>query len=222
MTEITSLCLIGCGDVFDSIATDLDAYGVLITDTRCIDVGDTSKIALVADNLLSELSPDRHQLFIAVDSQALNHARLELYGRGRFRGFRFATLTHRSAIISSSASIADNVWIGPGVILSHAVNVGSNTLIGSGARIDNHVSIGAHSWIGAGSAIGSRSDIATHCVLGADIVLRAGTRIGRNSLIDQPGPWQGEIASGTFAENTYGTPARMIGAGFSHHKKSAS
>ena len=217
-----SLCLIGCGDVFESIKDDLVAYGLEQSEVRTIPLDGPSAISQSADELLSTINQESELLFVAVDSNALNYARLELYGRARICGFRFASLVHRTAVLSPSVKLVDNIWIGPMTLLSHNVKIGSDSFIGGGVRIDCNVSIAAHCWVGAGSAIGARAEIGAHSVLGADVTLREGTKLGRNCIIDQPGLWQGEIASGTFAENIYALPAQMIGTGYSHLKKSPS
>jgi carbonic anhydrase/acetyltransferase-like protein (isoleucine patch superfamily) len=217
-----SLCVIGCGDVFEAIKDDLVAYGLKQSLVRTLPLDDPSVIAQIADEVLSEINQQSELLFIAVDSNALNYARLELYGRARIRGIRFASLVHRTAVLSPSVKLVDNVYIGPMTLLSQNIKIGSNSLIGGGVRIDCNVIIGAHCSVGAGSAIGARAEIGAHSVLGTDVTLREGTKLGRNCIIDQPGLWQGEIASGTFAENIYKLPAQMIGAGYSHHKKTAS
>lgn len=217
-----SLYLIGFGDAYDAIVDDLPAYDIDPTLVKCVPLAGPASLAADADDLLGSLDPQGAPLFIAVDAHALNHARLELYGRARLKGFRFASLVHRRAHVSPSAKLADNVWVGPMSVLSPGVKVASNTLIGAGVRIDCQVSVGAHCWIGAGCAIGPRTTIGSHCVLGADITLREATNVGRHSLIDQPGLWQGEIAAGTFVESIYVAPARMLGSGYSHQKKRAS
>jgi hypothetical protein len=216
------LCLVGCGDIFDAIANDLAGYGLKGDEVHCVPLEGVSRIADDAEATLASLDAQDCPLFIAVEPHALNHARLELYGKARLRGFRFASLVHKTAHISPSAKLADNVWIGPMALLSHGVKVASNTMICAGVRVDCNAVIGAHGWIGAGCAVGARSETGAHCVLGADITLREGARLGRNSLLDQSGLWLGDIASGTFAENIYAVPARMLGAGYSHQRKGIS
>jgi UDP-3-O-[3-hydroxymyristoyl] glucosamine N-acyltransferase len=155
-------------------------------------------------------------LFIAVEANALNHARLELYGRARLRGFRMITLVHPTAYVSPAASLGDNVWLGPGAHVAAGCKVGSNTLIGVHSRLDLDAMVGTHVWIGAGCSIGSGSRIGNHCVLGTDVKLCAGTRLGKYSLLEQPGPWSGEISAGTFSVNNYAEPAKVVGRGYTH------
>jgi UDP-3-O-[3-hydroxymyristoyl] glucosamine N-acyltransferase len=211
--------LIGCGDLFDSLADDLSGYWNNSRNVNLIQINDVSSIASEADALLSNLNPEQVSLFVAVDSNALNYARLELYGRARLRGFRLTNLVHKTAVLSPSVSLADNVCIGPMVLLSNAVKIGSDSMVGARTRIDSHASVGPHSWVGAGSAIGAMARVGSHCVLGANTVLLDHANIGSNTILDQVGPWQGTVAPGTFAERGYSSAARIIGKSYSFEKK---
>jgi acetyltransferase-like isoleucine patch superfamily enzyme len=210
------LVIIGCGEIYQALSAESAIYAKDQERLRCISLPGPAAIADEADSLLATLDPGRHQLFIAIEANALNHARLELYGRARLRGFRMSTMVHPTAYVSPSASLGDNVWVGPGAHVAAGCKVGSNTLIGVHSRLDLNAMIGTHVWIGAGCSIGSGSRIGNHCVLGTDVKLCAGTRLGKYSLLEQPGPWSGEISAGTFAVNNYAEPAKVIGAGYTH------
>ena len=216
ITKPTELVLIGCGDLYKTLSADAEIYIDLKNRLQCFPLSGPSALASQSDELLDTLEPTRHRLFIAVDANAMNHARLELYGRARLRGFRMSTLVHPMAYVSPAATLGDNVWVGPSAQIAADCKLGSNTLVGANARLDNAVTVGNHVWLGAGSSIGSTSHIGNHCIVGNDVKLRSGTRVGKYSFIEQAGPWSGEVAAGTFALNTYAEPARLIGAGYTH------
>ncbi|MEY4651677.1 MAG: hypothetical protein RI884_258 [Pseudomonadota bacterium] len=213
------LCLVGCGEVFDLLDKDLSTYGwddARVHRHRFEQVAD---IAAQADAVLASWDPAVHTLFIAVDANALNHARLELYGRARLRGFRLQALVHPSVIAAPGTRWADNVWIGPGTLLGPDCRIDSDSFIGAGSRLDARVHVGAHVWVGQGARIGTGCQIATHAVLGPDVMLKPGTQLGRHVLIDKPGPWEGTWAAGTFLESTWAQPARMMGPGYSFQRQ---
>lgn len=212
--------LIGCGEVYRAVTAEAALYAALSAGLRCVALPGPSAIAAQADALLATLDPAQHRLFIAVDANALNHARLELYGRARLLGFRMATLVHPRACVSLDATLGDNVWIGPGAHIGPGCKVGSNTLVGAQARLDTGVVVGAHGWLGPGARVGSDSQIGAHCVIGADVQLRAATRVGRYCLLDQAGPWRDDVAPGTFAVDGWAQPARVVGAGYTHSLRS--
>jgi hypothetical protein len=218
----TDLCLIGCGSVYEALIDDLPAYGLDPGKVHGHRFDQVADIAEQAQQLLAQWSPQRYELFVAVDANALNHARLELYGRARMLGFRMKTLVHRSSVVGPRGSLADNVWIGPGVLIGPSCQIACNTLIGSGARLDAHVHIAAHSWVGPGARVGRHARLGSHAVLGTDVVLQEYTELGKHVLLDQPGPWHGLLPSGTFLEARARSGARMIGPGYTFERKASS
>ncbi len=214
------LVIMGCGEVYQTIVAEVALFDRQPATVSCIAIPSAAAIATQADGLLAKLEPMRHKLFIAVDSHALNHARLELYGRARLLGFRMATLVHPQAWVSADAALSDNVWIGFGAYIGPGCKLDSNTMVGAHARLGVGVTIGAHGWLGSGARVGSGTNISPHCVIGADMQLRAATEVGRYCLLEQGGPWRGRVVPGTFAAIGYNQPARVVGAGYTHSLRS--
>ncbi len=213
------LVLIGCGSVFDAIATDAVGYGIAPDGERRA-AASVAALAVSVPALLEGLDPALHRIFLAVDQNALNYARLELYGAARLRGFRPASLVHARAWVAPDARVDDNVWVGPGVLVAGQARLGSDVLVSPGARIDAGAHIEAHGWIGAGASVGAGTRVGSHSVIGADVHLRAGLQIGRHCVLDRPGAWEATAANGVFSAPQFSAPARIIGAGYSHQKRS--
>lgn len=214
------LNLIGCGSVYDTLINDLSAYGLDPASVQGYRFNQVADIAAQAEQLLSQWNPQTHELFIAVDANALNHARLEMYGRARFQGFRMRSLVHHSAVLGTGVKLSDNVWVGPGALFGPSCQIASNTLVGAGVRLDADVRVAAHSWIGPGVRVGCHARLGSHVVLGADIVIQEHTELGRHVLLEQPGPWHGVLPSGTFWEARARSAARIIGPGYTFERKS--
>lgn len=216
-----SLYILGCGEVLNAITDDFASYSINQHEVKLHVFEDVSLISEQADDILSQWPPAEFDCFIAVDSHALNYARLELYGRARLRGFRMRSLIHRSAVISPSAQIADNVWIGPSVLLGADCKIGSNTMIGAGSQMDPKVVTAAHVWLGASCKVGRNSKIASYSVIGSNVILRSDTEIGKHTLINQTGPWGGHWAAGRFLEAESRQVAQIVGPGYTFDKKLA-
>lgn len=212
------LTLIGCGAVFDAIAADPAAYGITHFAQR-LQVAGVSEIAANADALLAQAGQTDAAIFVAVDSNALNYARLELYGRARLHGLKLSTLVSLSAHLAADVQLADNVWVGPAAIVGHGITVGANVQIGAGARLDAGARIAAHVTIGAGASIGAACRLGSHTVVGADVQLRAGATLGKHCLLDSPGPWQQTLDDGHFLDPMLTRPARIVGPGYSLRRK---
>lgn len=218
MSVQQSFCLLGYGGVFNAIAGD--AVGHALPDGWLARPAESvAALSSSSMQLLDGLDPAVTRLFIAVDQNALNYARLELYGAARLRGFKLATLVHQRAFVAPDARVNDNVWIGAGVLVGSCAHIGSDVLVHGGARIDAGARIGSHSWIGPGASVGVGAEVGIHCVVGADVWLLAGLQVGRHCLIETAGPWSHRMASGTFMSAQFTTPARIVGAGYSFEKR---
>ncbi len=218
MISTQEFCLVGVGEVFQTIASDAAGYGL----PKVLQLREATSVAALsasASELLDGLDPSTTQIFVAVDHNALNYARLELYGAARLRGLRMATILHFRAIVAPDAQLADNVWIGAGALIGSAARIASDVLIHPGTRIDAGARIGMHSWIGPGASVGAGTEIGAHSVVGADQRLRAGLCIGRHCVIEGADAPSEHMASGSFSAPHFATPARMIGAGYSFEKR---
>lgn len=213
MVERDTIYLIGHGGAFEDIAADQAAYAPEV-DWQVRRVESVAALAQSANTLLEDL-PAGAKVFVAVDANAINYARLELYGPAKLRGYRLVTLVHPKAYVAPDARLGDNVWIGPGVIVSRGCKVAGDVMVNAGVRLDAGVQIGAHGWIGPGASIGAATEVGGHCVLGADVHVSAGLQIGKHCMLTQPGLWTKSLPAGSFVEPGYTEPARMIGAGYS-------
>lgn len=212
--DIKPLCILGCGDVFEALRHNLSAYG---RDSKSVffhDFDGVDSLAGQADKVIAQWNPREHDLFMAVDNNAMNHARLELYGRARLKGFRLVSLVHNKAHLDEGVYVADNVWIGPGALLSHGCRIESNSFIHANARLDARVQVASHVWIAQGARLGADSVIGSHSIVGTDVILKPATKFGHHVVIEAPGSHGGEWASGTFFESTAENAAMMIGPGY--------
>jgi carbonic anhydrase/acetyltransferase-like protein (isoleucine patch superfamily) len=213
----STLCLIGCGTAFESIVADPVGH--------CLPQGWTFRRAAgvpslsgSAIRLLEGLSPEITRIFIAVDQNALNYARLELYGRARLQGFRLAKIIHAHSFCSPDAVIGENVWIGVGTVISSATKIGANVLVSPHARLDFNVKVSSHCWIGPGAVLGESSKIGSHTVIGADTKVISGATIGKHCVVDTSLLWSQDMPDGAFVTQRNSSPARIAGAGYSFTK----
>lgn len=212
------LLLIGLGDIFEEIHADPDAFGLSAATMETFQFKQVDDLASTADDILGQYEPEKIDIFVAVDSNDLNFARLELYGRAKLRGFTMQRMIHRGALISAPSNIGENVFVGAGSIVSANCRVSANSFIGHGVRLGQRVSIGAHTWIATGVSVDADTQIEAHCVVGFGTTLRAGSHIQKYVLLDQSGSHSGTWMSGTFLEDGYAAPIQMIGSGFSYKR----
>jgi len=206
----SSLALIGYGQLFDDIAANwhLLAHGCTLLPLRL-----ASADAAIDDTgaLLADLDPAQTRIFAAVDTQAVNHARLDVYAKARLMGFRGDSLRHPRAIVAGNVRIGENCWIGAGAVIAHGVQIGNNTIVGDAVRIGPGAKLGANGWVGAGASIGAGATLGQHYLIGQDVHLGAGLQIGRHCVIDVPGAYTETLADGTFIDPLFPHPARIYG-----------
>lgn len=207
-TQSPELILVGCGAVFETLKLSWAEQ----RNMRTFALSSTDGAADAAARLLSDVDAGGAKVFVAVDNNALNYARLEVYGRLRLLGFKCDTLIHPSAIVDRSARVGENCWIGAGVIIGPCVRVGHNTFIGAGTRVELGAAIGAHAWVGAGAAIGREVCIGTHTIIGDEVKIGALVSVGRHCVVDVPVHYAAALADGTFIDALFPVAAKIYGA----------
>lgn len=203
-----TLALIGCGQLFDEIVA---YWPVLAADRTLLQLRLASVDAAAGDTaaLLAGLNPAQTRIFAAVDSQAINHARLSVYAQARLMGFKAESLRHPSAIVAEDVHVGENCWIGAGALIAHGLKIGNNTIIHSMARIEACVEVGSNVWIGSGASVGVASKIGNHCLIGANVHIGSSLHIERYCVVDCPGSYRESIKSGTFIDALFPSPVRI-------------
>ena len=79
---------------------------------------------------------------------------------------------HKTALVDPSATISDDVYIGP------FVSIGANTVVHHGVQLHSYCSIGSDVEIGANSTIYERVSVLDECKIGARCIIHPGTVIG--------------------------------------------
>jgi UDP-3-O-[3-hydroxymyristoyl] glucosamine N-acyltransferase len=113
--------------------------------------------------------PDKVLLLTANAHQALNKIAAAMFSH---LDSTPPTGVHPTAIVSSSAEVAEGCSIGAYCI------VGDNVSIGGGTILSAHVVIEEKCRIGTGCRIGSHTTIHRRCVLGDGVILESGCHIG--------------------------------------------
>ena len=208
-TQRPELILVGCGAVFETLKHSWAEQRSL----RVYALASTDGAADAAALLLSDVDVGGAKVFVAVDGNALNYARLEVYGRLRLLGFKCDTLIHSSAIVDRSARIGENCWIGAGAIIGPGVRVGHNTFIGAATRVEFGATIGSNTWLGAGAAIGRAASVGTHTVIGDSVHIGGLVSVGRHCVVDVPGHYAASLVDGTFIDALFPVAARIYAPG---------
>jgi UDP-3-O-[3-hydroxymyristoyl] glucosamine N-acyltransferase len=86
------------------------------------------------------------------------------------------TGVHASAVISSSARLGRNVYVGPHVVVENDVEIGDDVILDAGCYIGQGVTIGNNSKLHVGVKVMS------FCVIGKNVILYPGVVIGSDGF----------------------------------------
>jgi UDP-N-acetylbacillosamine N-acetyltransferase len=143
-------------------------------------------------------------LLVAIGDCGTRHALAEL---ALAHGFELATAIHASAVVASSASLAEGSVVAAAGVINPDASVGRNCIINTSASVDHdcvigdavHVGPGVHlgggTHVGQGSWIGIGATILDHLSIGAGVMVGAGSVITR------------DVPDGVVI---YGVPGRII------------
>lgn len=210
MSTTTTLALIGMGQLFEDICANWSVLGSGRT-LLPLRLTSTDTAANDAAVLLAGLDPAQIRIFAAIDTQAINHARLDVYAKARLIGFRGDSLRHPSAIVAGNVRVGENCWIGAGTVIAHGVQIGNNTIIGDAVRMEAGAKLGMNCWVGAGASIGAGTMLGQHCLIGSDVRVGEGLQVGRHCVVDVPNYYDHSIADATFIDPLFPQPVRIYG-----------
>jgi UDP-3-O-[3-hydroxymyristoyl] glucosamine N-acyltransferase len=81
---------------------------------------------------------------------------------------------HASAVVHATATLGDDVWLGPYCVIGAGASIGDGCCIGAHAVIENGARIGAgtilhpHVFVGAGCEVGRDCEVHPHTTIGSD------------------------------------------------------
>jgi len=108
------------------------------------------------------------------------------------RGYRFATLVHPRAIVSTRASIGAGSIVGAGVIVASNTIIGANVILNRGAnvghdnRLDPFVTIGPGATLAGGVVVGEGSYIGVGAVVRDHLDVGAGAVVAAGAVVVKP------------------------------------
>ncbi len=136
------------------------------------------------DDSLAKYTPGSCELVNGIGSTGEMSARKAIYSRFKKLGYKFTSVKHPSAILSSDISIGEGTQVMAGAIIQPGVQIGDNCIVNTGAKIDHDCVIGNHVHIAPGAVISGNVKIgeATHIGIGA--ILIQNVSIGSECLVN--------------------------------------
>jgi len=116
-----------------------------------------------------------------------NVRRAALFDRWRALGFRFITVVHPTAVISSRSRCGEGLQALPRTVVNAGAILGANVVVNTGAIVEHDCMLADHVHIapgatlcggvevGAATLVGAGATIVPGVVIGADVVIGAGS-----------------------------------------------
>lgn len=164
-------------------------------------------VYLGTDEAILQHEPERIELVNAIGSVSTMKSRANMFTFFKSKGYRFCTIIHPSAVVSSTAMLGEGVQIMAGAIIQPFVRIGDNTIINTSASIDHDCYIDDHCHIapgcvlsggvtiGKGTHIGTGTNIIQNIKIGNNVIVGAGSLVLRNVHDDK---------------KVYGSPAKEV------------
>lgn len=189
MKENCKLVLIGggghCKSVLDTVIR-LNIYSEIVITDYNMPVGTVISGCKVVgdDKILSKLFEDGFKdAVITIGSINSTVKRRTVFLLAKKIGFNFPVIIDPSAVIASSASIAEGVYVGKNTVVNADAIIGSMAIINTGAIIEHDCRIGKFTHIAVGATVCGGVEIESDVLIGAKAVVIQTVKIGRNSIV---------------------------------------
>jgi len=121
---------------------------------------------LGTSQILSDYSPSKFRIFVALSYGQLNQERLLKYNMFKDRGYEFATYISSKASVWRTADIGENCMIFENNNIQHNSIIEDNCILWSGNHIGHSSRIRNSSYISSHVCIAGYADIGNRCFLG--------------------------------------------------------
>lgn len=109
--------------------------------------------------------------------------RNQLTARAEDFGFRFATIIHPAAHVSSRSSLGEGTIVSPGVIVGAYSTIGRHVILNRGTLVGHHTRIGDHVSVMAGANVAGSCAVGERTFIGMGAHVLNNLSIGRLSVV---------------------------------------
>lgn len=164
--------------------------------------GRAGKWGVVGDRQL--LREFRAHVIVAVGENA---TRLRLMDELESQQHSLASVTHPSAIVSTSATIGPGVFIGPRAVVNAEARIGRGAIINSGATVEHHNTVGDAAHIGPGAVLCGGVTVGRLTLIGAGAVIVPGVKVGDGAVVGAGAVVVRDVPTGA---KVVGNPGREV------------
>ena len=134
------------------------------------------------EEISDELTPDKHDFFIALGYSKLNQNRIHKYNATKDLGYHLASYISSHATVLNN-NIGDNCFILEDNTIQPFVSIGNNVTLWSGNHIGHHSIIHDHCFLASHIVVSGHVEIGEACFIGVNATLRDHILVGENTII---------------------------------------
>lgn len=201
--------IIGAGDHARVVLATLRALGaeVLGWSAESIRKESPGDPPLIAPHEIEGMDRGSLRLVNGIGSIGKVTQRADVFLRYKAVGFRFRSVVHPAAYLSSQASCGEGTQVMAGAVVQCGSQLGENVLVNTGAVVDHDCIIGRHCHIASGAVLSGAVSVGDAAHIGAGAVARQYVRIGTAAVIGAGAVVIADVPS----DRTFvGVPARDI------------
>lgn len=141
------------------------------------------------DNVIDSYSSEDVELVLCLGSVDVSSIRANIFNHYKRKGYKFTSVIHETAVVSSYANLGEGVQIMAGTIIQPFAKIADNTIINTSSSIDHDCSIGENCHIAPGVTlsgnvtVGDCTHIGTGSTIIQDIQIGNYVLIGAGSLV---------------------------------------
>lgn len=163
-------------------------------------------------SVLDGMLTDGATAFVAMGPQFLNFRRFELMGIVKSLGFKMPPLVCPGAVVTATAKLGENSFIGAGALVGVGAEIGFNCVVGAGAHIGAGTKIGHSAWLAPGVLVGSACTVGAHATLDMGVLVPDGLHVGKQCVLQKPGRLVADVAAKTFHLASFADPVVVYGS----------
>lgn len=126
----------------------------------------------------------------------------------RLAAHQTITIRHATAVLSASAEIGRDVFVGPQAVVHTAARVGDHCIVNTGAIIEHECLLGENVHVAPGAVLGGRVRVGPGTLVGLGSRVLPGVRIGAGCVVGAGAVVIRDVPDGG---RVVGVPARTIG-----------
>nr|WP_144921576.1 acetyltransferase [Paenibacillus bovis] len=138
---------------------------------------------LGSDEVINTFNNQKIELVLGIGAVDVSETRSIKFKEFKEKRFDFATVIHKSSIISPSAILGEGVHVMAGSVIQSFVNITDNTIINTSSSIDHDSYIGKHSHVAPGATISGGVKVGQLTHIGAGAIIIQNIQIGSHVMI---------------------------------------